>query len=115
MHCSDCDMIMLTQSMTTKNNIAACQNEAVAFAEFVTGLVDDFGTGIVSRDDMMALLNKYAAFDSPIGKFFFFFCFSFLLFCLFYTFGCLQYFSEYVTINHLQCYLTKRLNMHEIT
>ncbi len=67
-----------------KNNIAGCHNEAVAYAEFLTGLVDDFDTGMMSRDDLMALFDKYAGSNPPIGKFF-------------YTSGCVSvYFYPYM-------------------
>lgn len=68
MHCSDCDLIKLMESIRIKNNIACCRNELVAYMEFVTGLVDDFETGIFSRDDQMALFDKYAEFNPPHGK-----------------------------------------------
>ena len=70
MHCSDCDMIKLGRSITMNNNIPACQSELVAFVEYQTELVEDFDTGIMSRDDVLALFNKYAGPNPPLGKFY---------------------------------------------
>ncbi len=70
MHCSDCDMMKLAQSLVMENNIAACMSEIVAFIEFLTELVPDFETGIMSRNDLKALFDKYAGPNPPPGKFF---------------------------------------------
>ncbi len=58
------------------NHIAGCQNEALAYAEFLTGLVDDFEIGIMSRNDVMAVLEEYAGSNPPLGKFYTFGCIS---------------------------------------
>ncbi len=69
--CSDCDLISLVENLRMNNHIAGCQNEAVAYAEFVTGLVDDYEIGIMSRNDVVALFDKYAGSNSPLGKCFY--------------------------------------------
>ncbi len=54
--------------MRMNNNIAACESEVVAYVEFLSGFVQDFQTGIVSRDDLIALLDAYAGTNPPLGK-----------------------------------------------
>ncbi len=63
-------MTRVVERIRMNNNIPACESEAVAYVEFLTGLVEDFGPGIMSRDDIMALFEAYAGPNPPLGKLF---------------------------------------------
>ena len=71
MNVSGYDMIYVMENLLTNNNIAGCRSEILAFAKFVTGLVEDFDIGIMSRDDFKALFEKYAGSNPDNSKFFY--------------------------------------------
>ncbi len=51
--------------MLSDNELPLCHSEAVALAEFVSGLVDDRELGVVTRQDRLAFLKLYSSGSTP--------------------------------------------------
>ncbi len=47
--------------MRANNDLPLCHSEAVALMEFTSGLVDDGELGVVTKQDLMALMQLYAS------------------------------------------------------
>ncbi len=101
-HCSACDIINRGQSLRLNNNIPACRSEVVAFVEYLTGLVEDFETDFLSRDDLIALFDKYAGPNSFPGKF--------LHVCMF-----AYFFSNFYTNSSHSLSNARKHKMHNMT
>ncbi len=63
-------MVILIENLRTNNKLGGCHSEAVAYAEYVTALVEDLEPGIMSREDFMALWDAFAEPNPPSGKLF---------------------------------------------
>ncbi len=66
---SDCDA-GIAEGIRTNNHLPFCHNEAVAYTNFLSTLVDDGDTNQVffSRNDILALWDEYTGPTKPEGK-----------------------------------------------
>ncbi len=67
----DCIDIRISETLIRNNNLPFCHSEVVRYMEFLSGLVDDKATGIVSREDLVTLwdlYNEHYGGIEPAGK-----------------------------------------------